>query len=192
MDRLDELLVLTTILDAGSLAAAARRLRRSPPAMTRSLAALEARVGSRLVQRTTRRLTPTAAGRRVASCARQLLADYEQATRTGREEQDAPLDGVLRVTAPSLFGRWHIAPLVSSFLDAHPGVRVELVLTNRNLDLVEEGLDVAVRIGPLTESGLYCAPRRSSALGAVCKSRLRRAARPSPHAKGFDQARYRL
>jgi DNA-binding transcriptional LysR family regulator len=154
VDRLDELLVLTTILDAGSLAAAARRLRRSPPAMTRSLAALEARVGARLVQRTARRLTPTAAGRRLASCARQLLADYEQATRTGKEEQDAPLDGVLRVTAPSLFGRWHIAPLVSSFLDAHPGVRVELVLTNRNLDLVEEGLDVAVRIGPLTESGL--------------------------------------
>jgi DNA-binding transcriptional LysR family regulator len=123
--------------------------------MTRSLAALEARVGARLVQRTTRRLTPTAAGRRLASCARQLLTDYEQATRTGKEEQDAPLDGVLRVTAPSLFGRWHIAPLVASFLDAHPGVRVELVLTNRNLDLVEEGLDVAVRIGPLTESGLF-------------------------------------
>lgn len=155
VDRLDELLVLTTILDAGSLAAAARRLRRSPPAMTRSLAALEARVGARLVQRTARRLTPTAAGRRLASCARQLLADYEQATRTGKEEQDAPLEGVLRVTAPSLFGRWHIAPLVWSFLDAHPRIRAELVLTNRNLDLVEEGLDIAVRIGPLTESGLF-------------------------------------
>jgi DNA-binding transcriptional LysR family regulator len=154
VDRLDELLVLTTILDAGSLAAAARRLRRSPPAMTRSLAALEARVGARLVQRTTRRLTPTAAGRRLASRARQLLADYEQATRASGEERDAPLHGVLRVTAPSIFGRWHIAPLVSRFLDAHSGVRVELVLTNRNLDLVEEGLDVAVRIGPVTESGL--------------------------------------
>jgi DNA-binding transcriptional LysR family regulator len=84
-----------------------------------------------------------------------LLADYEQATRSEKEEQeDAPLDGMLRMTAPSLFGRWHIAPLVASFLDAHPRVRVELMLTNRNLDLVEEGLDVAVRIGPLTESGL--------------------------------------
>ena len=154
VDRLDELLVLTTILDTGSLAAAARRLRRSPPAMTRSLAALEARVGGRLIQRTTRRLTPTAAGRRLASCARQLLADYEQAARIGREEQDARLDGVLRVTAPSLFGRWHIAPIVASSLDVHPGIRVELVLTNRNLDLLEEGLDVAVRIGPLTDSGL--------------------------------------
>jgi DNA-binding transcriptional LysR family regulator len=113
-----------------------------------------ARVGTRLVQRTARRLTSTAAGRRLASCARQLLADYEQATRTGKEEQDAPLDGVLRVTAPSLFGRWHIAPLVWSILDLHPRVRAELVLTNRNLDLVEEGLDIAIRIGPLTESGL--------------------------------------
>jgi len=122
--------------------------------MTRSLAALEARVGARLVQRTARRLTPTAAGRRLASCARQLLADYEQATRTGKEERDAPLDGVMRVTAPSLFGRWHIAPLVWSFLDSHPHIRAELVLTNRNLDLVEEVLDGAVRIGPLTESGL--------------------------------------
>ena len=160
--------------------------------MTRSLAALEARVGARLVQRTTRRLMPTAAGRRLASCARQLLADYEQATRTGREEQDAPLDGVLRVTAPSLFGRWHIAPLVSNFLDAHPGVRVELVLTNRNLDLVEEGLDVAVRIGPLTESGLIA--RRVGQVRWVLFASpdyVARRGRPRD-AKGFDQARYRL
>lgn len=154
MDRLDELVVLTTILDAGSLAGAARRLRRSPPAMTRSLAALEERVGARLLQRTTRQLTPTAAGRRLASHARQLLADYEQAVGRVKESRKAPLHGVLRITAPTLFGRWHIAPLVSRFLNAHRGVRVELVLTNRNLDLVEEGLDVGVRIGPLTESGL--------------------------------------
>ena len=79
MDRLDELIVLTAILDAGSLAGAARRLRRSPPAVTRSLAALEVRVGARLVQRTTRQLTPTASGRRLASQARQVLTDYEQA-----------------------------------------------------------------------------------------------------------------
>src|SRR6266566_4673091 len=133
VDRLDELLVLTTIFDAGSLAAAARRLRRSPPAMTRSLAALEARVGARLVQRTTRRLMPTAAGRRLASSARQLLADYEQATQSGTEEKDAPLHGVLRVTAPSLFGRWHIAPLVSAFLDAHPDVAKSCVSLRRTL-----------------------------------------------------------
>jgi Bacterial regulatory helix-turn-helix protein, lysR family len=79
MDRLDEFFVFTTILDTGSLAATARRLRRSPPAVTRSLAALEGRVGTRLLQRTTRQLTSTEAGRRLASHARQLLADYQQA-----------------------------------------------------------------------------------------------------------------
>lgn len=154
MDRLDELVVLTTILDAGSLAAAARRLRRSPPAMTRSLATLEERVGARLVQRTTRKLTPTAAGRRLAAHARQVLADYEQAVSKVKESRKVSLNGLLRITAPTLFGRWHIAPLVSTFLNAHPGVRVELVLTNRHLDLVEEGLDIGIRIGPLTEQGL--------------------------------------
>ena len=154
MDRLDEFLVFTTILDAGSLAGAARRLRRSPPAVTRLLAALEQRVGARLVQRTTRQLTPTQAGRRLAAHARQLLADYQQAVGRVKESKEAPLHGLLRITAPSMFGRLHIAPVISEFLNAHPGVRVELVLANRNLDLVEEGLDVAVRIGPLTESGL--------------------------------------
>jgi len=154
MDRLDELLVLTAILDAGSLAAAARRLRRSPPAITRSLAALEARVGARLFQRTSRQLTPTAAARRIAPRARQLLEDYQQTIDAAEENQGTLLHGLLRVTAPSLFGRWHIAPLVRSFLKAHPGVRAELVLTNRNIDLIEEAVDVGIRIGRLTESGL--------------------------------------
>ena len=154
MDRLDELLVFTTILDAGSLAGAARRLRRSPPAVTRLLAALEERVGARLIQRTTRQLTATQAGRRLASNARQLLADYQQAVGRVQESKEAPLHGHLRITSPSVFGRLHVAPLVSAFLDTHPGVSVELVLANRNLDLVEESIDVAVRIGPLADSGL--------------------------------------
>jgi len=154
MDRLDELVVFTTILGAGSLAAAARRLRRSPPAVTRSLASLEARVGARLFQRTSRQLTLTAAGRRMASRAKQLLGDYEQTIGLGDECRDAPLHGLLRVTAPVLFGRWHIAPLVSSFIQAHPDVRAELVFSNRNLNLVEERLDIALRIGRLTESGM--------------------------------------
>ena len=154
MDRLDELTVLAAILDAGSLAGAARRLRRSPPAVTRTLATLEERVGTRLVQRSTRQLTPTEAGRRLALHARQLLADYEQAVGGLKENRQAPISGLLRVTAPSLFGRMHIAPLVFGFLDAHPGMRVDLVLGNRNLDLIEEGIDVAVRIGPMNRAGL--------------------------------------
>lgn len=151
MDRLEELSALVAILETGSLAAAGRRLRRSPPAMTRLLAGLEERVGTQLVVRTTRRLAPTDAGRRLAEQARPLLEGYEGAV---REVASAPLSGLLRVTAPLVFGRRHVTPIVASFLDAHPAVRVELVLSDRPLNLVEEGLDVAIRIGRLADSAL--------------------------------------
>jgi DNA-binding transcriptional LysR family regulator len=151
MDRLDELAVLVAIIDHGSLAAAARKLRRSPPAVTRTLAALEDRAGLRLVERSTRRLAATAAGRALAERARAILGDYAAAL-SGPAE--APLRGLLRVTAPVQFGRRHVAPLVTGFLDAYPELQVELVLNDRNLDLIEEGLDVAVRIGPLADSAL--------------------------------------
>jgi DNA-binding transcriptional LysR family regulator len=151
MDRLEELAVLIAVVDHGSLAAAARRLRRSPPAVTRALAALEDRAGVRLVERTTRRLAATGAGRAVAERARGILADYDGAV-TGLA--DAPLRGLLRVTAPLQFGRRHVAPLVIAFLDAFPEMQVDLVLNDRNVDLIEEGIDVALRIGPLADSGL--------------------------------------
>ena len=90
----------------------------------------------------------------MASRARQLLGDYAQTIDTAQEKRDAPLTGLLRITAPSMFGRWHIAPLVSKFLETHADVRAELMLSNRNLDLIEESLDVALRIGPISEAGL--------------------------------------
>jgi DNA-binding transcriptional LysR family regulator len=139
MDRLDELAVFVAILDTGSLAGAARRLRHSPPAVTRALAALEQRTGGRLVERTTRRLAPTASGRHLAEQARALLAGYADAT--AELPAASELRGLLRVTAPLPFGRRHVVGVVGSFLDAHPGVRVDLVLADRNLDLVEEQLD---------------------------------------------------
>jgi DNA-binding transcriptional LysR family regulator len=151
MDRLDELTVLVAVIDHGSLAAAARRLRRSPPAVTRALAALEQRAGVRLIERTTRRLSATEAGRAVAERARALLGEYDAAV---GGLADAPLRGLLRVTAPVQFGRRHVAPLVIGFLAAFPEMQVELVLNDRNLDLIDEGLDVAVRIGPLADSSL--------------------------------------
>ena len=151
MDRLDELTALVTILDSGSMAAAGRRLRRSPPAMTRLLAALEERVGTRLIERTSRRLSATEAGRRLAEQARQVLAGYGDAL---RESAAGQVQGELRVTAPLVFGRRHVTPVVTSFLDAHPGIRVGLVLDDRPLNLVHEGLDVAVRIGRLGDSSL--------------------------------------
>jgi DNA-binding transcriptional LysR family regulator len=151
MDRLDELAVFVAIVEAGSLVSASRRLRRSPPAVTRALSALEDRIGLRLVERTTRRLAPTEAGSALADRARSLLANYDE-TMLGVSR--APVRGVLRITAPVQFGRRHVAPIVSAFLNEHPEVRVELTLNDRNLDLIEEGLDLAVRIGPLADSSL--------------------------------------
>jgi DNA-binding transcriptional LysR family regulator len=152
MDRLDELAVFAAVLEAGSLAGAGRRLRRSAPAVTRILAALEARVGVRLVERTTRRLAPTDAGRRLAEPARRALAAYDEAVQAVAD--DGRLRGRLRVTAPLVFGRRHVAPVVASFLDAHPDVTAELELHDRNVDLIAHEVDVAVRIGPLADSGL--------------------------------------
>jgi DNA-binding transcriptional LysR family regulator len=151
MDRLDELAVLVTIVDEGSLAAAARRLRRSPPAITRVLAALERRAGARLLERTTRHLAPTEAGRALAARARALLADYSGAL---TDLASAPICGLIRVAAPVQFGRLHMSGVVSNFLDVYPDTRVDLLLNDRNVDLIDEGVDVALRIGTLPDSGL--------------------------------------
>jgi DNA-binding transcriptional LysR family regulator len=155
MDRLDELGVFVRIVEEGSLARAASRLRRSAPAVTRALAALEDRIGVRLIDRTTRRLAPTEAGRALYDKARTLVADYEAATSGAH---DAPVRGLLRITAPVQFGRRHIAPVVSHFLDAHDSVEVELLLNDRNIDLIDEGIDVALRIGALADSSLTARP----------------------------------
>ena len=151
MDRLDELAIFVAIVEAGSLAGAARRLRRSTAAVTRALAALEARVGARLIDRTTRRLAVTAAGRTFAERARALAVDYAAAMGDAAEGQAR---GLVRVTAPSPFGRRYVMPIVTVFLEAHPAMQVELVLDDRNLDLVEHGIDVALHIGELGDSSL--------------------------------------
>ncbi len=151
MDRLDELAVLVAVVEQGSLVGAARRLRRSPPAVTRALAALEHRVGARLIERTTRRLSPTEAGRALAEDSRALLSGYEEAV---TDISPAPVRGLLRVTAPVQFGRRHVAPLLTAFLREFPDSQVELVLHDRYLDLIEEALDVAIRIGALSDSSL--------------------------------------
>lgn len=151
MDRLDELAVLLAVFDQGSLVAAAHRLRRSPPSITRALATLEERVGMRLVERTTRRIAVTDAGRALAEQARALLSGYDAAV---AGSAPTPVRGLIRVTAPVQFGRLHVAPLVVDFLDVFPESQVELVLHDRNLDLIEERIDLAVRIGVLSDSSL--------------------------------------
>lgn len=151
MDRLDELAVLVAVVEQGSLVGAARRLRRSPPAITRALSTLERRVGARLIERTTRRLSATEAGRTLAEESRALLSAYDEAV---AEISPAPVRGLLRVTAPVQFGKRHVAPLVTAFLRRFPESQVELVLNDRYLDLIDEALDVAIRIGALSDSSL--------------------------------------
>lgn len=155
MDRLDELEVFLAICDAGSMAAAAQKLRRSASAVTRILNGLEQRMGTRLFERSTRRLTATADGIRLAEQARKLLMDYELVMQD--HQQDIPR-GMLRITAPMAFGRRHVAPLVSKFLKQYPEVQIELMLADRNLGLIENGIDLAVRIGSLTDSSLVARP----------------------------------
>src|SRR6478735_415176 len=151
MDRLDEFAIFVRIVEESSLVRAASRLRRSAPAVTRALASLEARLGVRLIDRTTRRLAPTEAGRVLYDKARIVLGDYEAATLGVR---DAPVRGLLRVAAPVQFGRRHVASIVTAFLDSHADAEVELLLNDRNVDLIDEAIDVAVRIGSLADSGL--------------------------------------
>jgi DNA-binding transcriptional LysR family regulator len=176
MDRLDELALQVAVLDSGSLAAAGRRLRRSAPVVTRTIAALEQRVGVRLIERTTRQLAPTEAGLALAARARSMLDLYGEAMQAPAQ---AALRGTLRITAPVVFGRRHVTPCVLTFQEAHPEVRVELELADRNLDLVEDALDVAVRIGALADSGLT-ARRVGSVRRVIVASPAYLAARGTP------------
>ncbi|HYN38658.1 MAG TPA: LysR substrate-binding domain-containing protein, partial [Rhodospirillales bacterium] len=153
LDRLQTLEVFAAVADAGSLAAAARRLRLSPPAVTRAIAALESRLGARRFNRTTRSLSLTEAGVRFLADARRLLADLEEAERSAAGEAATP-SGHLTLTASVTFGRTHVAAVLLDFLRAEPRVTASLLLLDRVASLVEEGIDVAVRIGNLPDSTL--------------------------------------
>ena len=153
MDKLRALQVFVAIVDHGSLTRAADALESSLPAVVRQLAALETQVGVRLLNRTTRSLSLTEDGRQYLARVRTLLADLDDADRALGDDRSEPR-GTLRVTAPVLFGSLHVAPLVQSFLARYREMRVELLLLDRIVDLVDEGVDVGVRIADLGDSSL--------------------------------------
>ena len=157
MDTLIAMRTFVSIVDHGSLTAAADALDRSQPAVVRSLAALEGHLGARLLQRTTRRMSLTPEGSEYLQRCRQILADVEEAERAVAQDQGDP-QGSLRMTAPVQFGRLHLAPVLTRFLSDHPRISVDLMLIDRNVDLVDEGIDVALRIGKLRDSGLIALP----------------------------------
>jgi DNA-binding transcriptional LysR family regulator len=152
MDRLDEWRVFLTVAGRRSFIAAARALGRSPQAVTRAVAALEERLGTRLLNRTTRSVSLTDDGERYLHRGRQALAELDQLE--ARPDARAPLAGRLSITAPVLFGQLHVAPVVAELLARHPGLDVRLLLYDRVVSLAEEGLDVGVRIGALPDSAL--------------------------------------
>jgi len=153
MDRLDAMLAFVTVADLQGFAPAARKLGLSPSAVTRLIAALEDRLGARLLQRTTRSVALTDAGARYLERARRILADVEEAEGAAEGERTAPR-GRLVISAPVGFGRLHVSPVVTAYLQRHREVSCDLRLSDRMINLVEEGVDAAVRIGHLPDSTL--------------------------------------
>ena len=157
MDKLRAMATFVRIVDTGSLTAAAAALETSLPSVVRMLAALEASLGVRLLNRTTRRLSLTDEGREYHERCRRVIADVEEAEAALSARRLAPR-GRLRVTAPVMFGRLRVAPVVADFIARHAEVEVELVLLDRVVDLVDEGVDAGVRIAELAESSLIAIP----------------------------------
>ena len=156
MDRLDAMRLFVAVGDAGSLSAAARRLKVPLPTVSRKLALLEEHLGVRLVVRTTRKFVLTDPGRTYLESCRRLLAEVEDAERMAAGEYEAP-KGRLYVTAPIVFGRLHVLPIALAFLKAYPDVDLRLALLDRISDMIEEGIDVALRIAHLADSSLIAA-----------------------------------
>ncbi|WP_077145197.1 LysR substrate-binding domain-containing protein [Sphingopyxis sp. KK2] len=153
MDRLLTLEMFVAVAGEGGFAAAARKLGSSPPAVTRGIAALEARLGTSLFHRSTRAVALTDAGAAFLGEARRILADLAGAERDVRGAAAEPR-GQLYLTAPVMFGRLHMLPVVSALLAEHRALTARMMLVDRNVRIVEEGIDVALRIGPLADSSL--------------------------------------
>ena len=161
MDRLQTLEMFVAVADQGGFAAAARVLRVSPPAVTRGIAELEARLGVVMFHRSTRAVTLTDEGAGFLEKARQIINELGDAERALSGAQSEPR-GLLYVTAPVTFGRLHVLPVVTELLDRHQELNIRMMLVDRNVRIIEEGIDVAVRIGPLADSALKAVP-----IGAV-------------------------
>jgi DNA-binding transcriptional LysR family regulator len=153
MDRLDAMKVFVVAIDEGSLAAAGRKLGRSPAAVSRAIAFLEAHVGTELLHRTTRAIKLSEEGERYAEVCRRVLAELEEADIMVGGGQSAPR-GTLTLTAPVMPGELVLRPILDAFLDATPTMSARLLLLDRSVNLIEEGIDVALRVGNLADSSM--------------------------------------
>lgn len=153
MDRLHLMTVFAAVAEEQGFSAGARRLGMSPPAVTRAVAMLEQRLGVRLLERSTRHVRLTEAGQRYLEDARRIIAEVDEADEAAAGSNAAPR-GHLSVTAPVLFGRYYVTPGIVDYLLRYPGMEVNAVFVDRMVNLLEEGIDVGVRIGELPDSSL--------------------------------------
>jgi DNA-binding transcriptional LysR family regulator len=168
MDRIEAMTTLIAAVDAGSLSAASRMLGMPLATVSRKVSELEAHLKMQLLIRTSRRLTLTEAGRTYVAAARRILEDLDEAERYASGEYRAPR-GPLTITAPAMFGRLHVEPVVLDFLKAYPEITVRLVLADHVLNLVDDRVDVAIRVGQLPDSSMVAV--RLGAIGwVVCAS----------------------
>jgi len=154
---LNEIAIFVKVVDAGSFTGAAKALGLPKSTVSRKITQLEERLGVRLLQRTTRTLSLTDTGSAYYNQCSRIISDVEEANIAVTEMQSKP-KGLLRVTAPMLFGSWVLSDLVSQFLRSNPDIQVDMVLTDQPLDLIQEGIDVAFRVGVLADSSLIARP----------------------------------
>jgi DNA-binding transcriptional LysR family regulator len=178
MDRLDAMAVVLTVVETGSLSAAARRLRTPLATVSRKVSDLEAHLRTKLFNRSSRKLVLTDAGSTYVAAAKRILADVTEAERAAAGEYAAPT-GELIVTAPVGLGRLHVIPILAEFFKLYPDIDVRLVLSDRVVSLLEDHIDVALRIGSLPDSSLM-ALRVGSIRRVVCASPAYLAARGTP------------
>jgi DNA-binding transcriptional LysR family regulator len=168
MDRLEAMSILVTAVEEGSLSAAGRKLRIPLPTVSRNVSELEAHLNTSLLVRTRKGLQLTDAGRAFLAAAKAILENVTEAERAASGEYTAPT-GDLVVTAPIVFGRHHLLPIVTEFLRAYPNVRLNLVQSDRVMHLIDDHVDIALRIGPLPDSGLT-ATRLGEVRQVLCAS----------------------
>jgi DNA-binding transcriptional LysR family regulator len=168
VDRLEAMSLLISVVEAGSLSAAGRKLGVPLPTVSRKISDLEAHLNTRLLTRSTRRLALTDSGAAYVAAAKRILEEVSEAERAASGEHTAPR-GELVITAPVVFGRLHVLPLIAEFLTRWPEINVRLMLADRNLDLIDDHVDIAVRIGALADSALV-ATRVGAVRSVVCGS----------------------
>jgi len=168
MDRLEAMSLLIAAVEAGSFSAASRKLGVPLPTISRKVAELEGHLGTRILLRSTRKLTLTDAGMNYLAACKRILEQVSEAETEAAGEYSAP-KGELVITAPIVFGRLHVVPLVNDFLISFPEINVRMMLADRSVNLLDDHIDMAVRIGALADSSMV-ATRVGSVRRIVCGS----------------------